>query len=109
MGRSKKPPREALERLLNVEKLSYSEIALFYDVKIGAVYMWLNRYELREKKVRAQKPCKCLTCELARREEMDGLAMLICGDEACFMQCDDCAYKPDRWCWDARKKGEVTV
>lgn len=85
----KRPPRETLEQLLKAE-MSHKAIALCYGVNVEVVYTWLVKYGFREKKVRVNGPCKCLKCEKAHREKVGELTALVCGDEACFMRCDEC-------------------
>jgi len=54
---------------------------------------YLNR-PMKNAKTRAKTPCKCLTCAKPIREEFEGLTILVCEDEACFLDCNRCVERP---------------
>ncbi len=53
----------------------------------------LNR-PLKNTKAKAKPPCKCLTCAKTWREHYEDLTMLVCGEEACFLDCERCTDRP---------------
>lgn len=55
-------------------------------------------YPTRKTKTRAAFQCKCLRCAKPIRKEYEGKTLLICGDEACFLNCDVCTDRPTSGC-----------
>ena len=49
---------------------------------------------MKNARTKYKTPCRCLTCLKPEREEFEGLKMLVCSDEACFMNCDTCTDRP---------------
>ena len=54
---------------------------------------YFNR-PMKNRRSHAKAPCKCLTCAKPIREEFEGLTILVCEDEACFLECDRCTERP---------------
>ncbi|GAB6172021.1 hypothetical protein JCM15765_14990 [Paradesulfitobacterium aromaticivorans] len=52
-----------------------------------------NRYT-KNSVSKATTQCKCLSCAKPMRDTMDGLNVLICGGEACFLNCERCTERP---------------
>lgn len=42
----------------------------------------------------SNRACKCLSCEDAYRETINGLTYLVCGEEACLINCSSCSSRP---------------
>jgi len=49
---------------------------------------------MKNAKTKRKTVCRCLSCQKAWREEFEGLKMLVCSDEACFMDCESCKDRP---------------
>lgn len=49
---------------------------------------------MKNSRTKAKSPCKCLTCAKTWSERYEDLTMLVCGEEACFMDCDRCTDRP---------------
>ena len=58
---------------------------------------------------RKRKECGCLTCDCdtAYVTSYDGKPVLVCGEEACFMQCETCTEQPTECKNFYRKREEV--
>lgn len=52
----------------------------------------------KNSKSKDKTPCKCLTCSNPHREIHDGKELLICGDEACALNCESCTERPISGC-----------
>lgn len=55
------------------------------------------------------KECQCLTCARPIRDEYEGLKMLICGEEACFLKCNTCTERPRKKCAVPISENEMAV
>ncbi|WP_407310590.1 hypothetical protein [Desulfosporosinus sp. SB140] len=58
----------------------------------------LNR-KTKNSRTQAKQPCKCLSCKQPWREKYEDLTMLVCGDEACYLDCAKCTERPHRWAY----------
>lgn len=70
-------------------------------------HLYPNR-PMKNARPRTKAPCKCLTCSKAIREKYEDLTMLVCEDEACFMECDKCTERPV-WCKEHVRIPEAAV
>lgn len=58
---------------------------------------YINR-SMKNVRTKGKKPCKCLSCDQKHIETFQELTILVCGDEACFMECDRCTDRPSNCC-----------
>lgn len=69
----------------------------------------MNRKRTRNRVTRATKQCQCLTCGKPSRENHEGLTMLVCGQEACFLNCETCTERPAKKCAVPITENEIAV
>ena len=89
------------------EGLSEEKIAKKLGINVNTLYAQKRKYpELAKALERSKSKCKCLTCRFSHREEHDGLRYLICGQEACLMNCLTCDTPPccgiNKRAWEER-------
>ena len=60
----------------------------------------------RHSKSKAKTVCRRMKCANPTREKYEDKVMLVCGEEACFMNCDTCTERPVSHCGFKEIEGE---
>lgn len=66
-------------------------------LSIAVVKQFMPNRNGKNSKTKARSVCKCLSCEKSHREKDESKTLLICGDEACSLNCAECTERPT---WD---------